>query len=175
MRSRTVPPSAVTLLAPSEYLRRIVGMRTSTAMKTIEPPRTGPPAWTVGGWRSGAGTEPAPTSPVAPARPLAVPVRVGGQLDVGARWVGLGERVGVEDPDQVQAEVVHLVHRRELRLGLDHVEGGARLGVGKSVDLLERPVPSGQQRAGLVGVFGPGVGHERVVALPVDGEHALLA
>src|SRR6266540_4293501 len=101
-------------------------------------------------------------------------VRVGGQLHVGARRVGLGEGVRVEDPDQVPAALVHLGHGAELRLRLDHVEGRAGLGVGQGEGLLDpatvvgRP---GEQRARLVGIFLPGMGDQRLVGLPVDLQH----
>src|SRR5574341_1434821 len=81
MSSRTVLPWASTLLAPSEYFLRMVGIRTSTAIKTIEPPgegrhrRLGPSA-SIGSGRAVAlcaGAGPAPTSSVAGCGSLAVP------------------------------------------------------------------------------------------------------
>src|SRR6266511_3007415 len=80
-RSRTVLPSASTLLAPSEYFRRMVGIRTSTAIGAIEPPggsrrRRLDPLASIGSERAvalSAGDQPVPTSSVAAGGSLAVP------------------------------------------------------------------------------------------------------
>src|SRR6266498_1981430 len=122
-----VLPSASTLLAPSEYFRRMVGIRTSTAIGAIEPPggsrrRRLDPLASIGSERAvalGAGDQPVPTSSVAAGGSLAVPH-------------GRGESRGRADRSRIAPVPVEPAHA-------DHPPTGSGLGATRTSTSLTCP------------------------------------
>src|SRR5689334_16574420 len=186
--SASVDPLPSTCLAPSVYVRRIVGMRTSMAMNFA------PLSYLVGPWRpTPAGTEsfhhadgllghvalPDPVRAelgvvVVPSRDQdVVGLRLAGVGDVGPAWVRLGGRVRVVDDDRFLVVVVHLAPDPELLGGVEAVEGGGTFGVVHGDEALRAVAPGrpGDHAARLVRMVGPGVGHDLVVQIPRDRQH----
>src|SRR5689334_3107452 len=191
--SPSVDPVPSTCLAPSVYVRRIVGMRTSMAIEQRSTGLSGrslasnpPPAGIIPpeSFHHGDGLlgdhavgdpEGAELGRVLVPRgdQHVVRLRLAGVGDVGAGRVRLGGGVRVVDDDGFLVVIVHLAPDPELLGRVEAVEGRGPFGVHHGDEPLGAVAPgrAGDDAAGLVRVVGTGMGHDLVVQRTRDGQH----